>query len=245
MTNPAPPGAVPIAEIERRLKWRLLPTLLFGVILVLLLGMAIVSLTMQPRHPHGLPDDPDARAAVALLAGRVSAPTDDMRWRAAVLGGEPPTHAGTAGMLARVAIARPALEAAHRRHRGDPRSLAALAALDIAVHDYARAAGRYRRACELAPHYGEGRLGAGVALALSAQHTPELWTSRALRMQAVAQFAMVDSVDDEYLLALYDRALVLAELGRAHESAFYADRFLAREPSGPHADALRAALAGR
>ena len=241
MTGSAPP----VAGNKRHLKWRLLPSLSFMAFMVLLLAMAIVSLTMQPRHPHGLPDDSDARAAAAVLAGRVSAGTDALRWRAAVLGGEPGPHAATGFMHALIAIARPGLEAAHRRHRNDPRSLAALAALDMATHEYARAAAHYRRACELAPHYGEARLGAGVALALTADHTPEFWPSRALRLEAVAQFAMVDSVDSEYPLALYDRALVLASVGRTREAGFYAARYLAREPDGPHADALRAALAGQ
>lgn len=239
MTGSAPAVAVN----QHRPKWSLLPSLSFIAFMVLLLAMAIVSLIVQPRHPHGLPDDSDARAAAAVLAGRVSAGTDALRWRAAVLGGEPAPHAATGYMHALIAIARPRLEAAHRRHRSDPRSLAALAALDMATHDYARAAGRYRRACELAPHYGEARLGAGVALALVADNTPEFWPSRALRLQAVAQFAMVDSVDTEYPLALYDRALVLADVGRTREGAFYAARYLAREPDGPHADALRTAFA--
>lgn len=232
-------------ETPRRPGWRLLPSLSFAAFLVLLLAMAIVSLTLQPRHPFGLPDDSDARAAAAVLGGRVSANTDALRWRAAVLGGEPAPHGASGLMRALVAIARPGLEAAHRRHRNDPRALAALAALDMTTHDYARAAGRYRRACEMAPHYGEARLGAGVALALTADHTAELWPSRALRLQAVAQFAMVDSVDAEYPLALYNRAIVLADVGRLGEGAFYASRYLAREPEGPHADALRAAFAGR
>jgi hypothetical protein len=144
-----------------------------------------------------------------------------------------------------VAITHPALEAAHRRHRNDPRSLAALAALDMATRNYARAASRYRRACELAPHYGEARLGAGVALAVTADHTPEPWQARALRLQAVAQFAMVDSLDTEFPLALYDRALVLADVGRTTEGAFYAARYLAREPEGPHAQAIMAVFAKR
>ena len=109
MNAPAPSAGAQVAEIERRLKWRLLPTLSFAAFLVLLLAMAVVSLTMRPRHPLGLPDDPDARAAAAVLAGRVSTGTDALRWRAAVLGGEPAPHAATATMLALVTITRPAL----------------------------------------------------------------------------------------------------------------------------------------
>jgi hypothetical protein len=120
-----------------------------------------------------------------------------------------------------------------------------VAALDLAAHDYARAAGRYRRACELAPHYGEGRLGAGVALALAADVTPDPWQSRALRLQAIAEFAMVDSVDLEYPMALFDRALLLHATDRPGEAAFYAARYFALDRAGAHAGALRRALAER
>ena len=101
----------------------------------------------------------------------------------------------------------------------------------MVAHDYARAIARYRRACELSPHYGEGRLGAGVALALEAERTDEPWQARALRLQAIAQFAMVDSLDEEYALALYDRARVLADVGRTAEARFWARRAVAVDPA--------------
>jgi tetratricopeptide (TPR) repeat protein len=235
----------PVDAIERRLRWRVLPTLLFGVMMCLLLTVAIVSLTITPKRPHGLPDDADAGRVLAVLAGRVSAEQNDLRWRSAVLGGEPERRAAGAMMLALTAAARPALEGVRRRHRSDPRALAALAALDMVAHDYPRAAARYRRACELAPHYGEGRLGAGVALALEADRTADVWPARALRLQAAAQFSMVDSVDVEYPLALYDRALVLAEVGRADEAAFWAGRYLALDGTSEHAATLREAMGQR
>ena len=245
MSSPTPSPAEQVAGIGRHPKWRLLPRLSFAAFLILLLAMAVVSLTMRPRHPLGLPDDPDARTAAAVLAGRITVETDALRWRAAVLGGEPAPHAATGIMNALVAVARPALEAAHRRHRDDPRALAALAALDLSTNAYERAAGRYRSAYEMAPHYGEARLGAGVALALEADRTPEPWQARSLRLEAIAQFAMVDSLDTEFPLALYDRALVLADVGRASEGAFYAARYLARDPEGPHAQAIMTAFAKR
>jgi tetratricopeptide (TPR) repeat protein len=226
-TTPVPPVPAPVGEIERHLKWRVLPSLLFMLALAVLTTLGVVSLVMKPRHPHGLPDDPDARAASAVLAGRVTVATNALRFSAAVLGGESRNRAADAGMLVLAASARPALETVHRRQPNDPRALAALAALDLLRHDYGRAAARYRRACELAPHYAEGRLGAGVALALEADRTPDPWQSRALRLQAIAQFAMVDSLDAEYPLALYDRSLVLADAGRTEEAAFWAARYRA------------------
>lgn len=231
---PLPP---PVAEFERRLRWRILPTLLFIVALVGLLALAVISLVLPKRHPSGLPDDAAVLAAAADVAGRVSVRTNEMRWRASLLGGEPPNRAPDRAMLERVVHARERLRGA--RHGGDARVLAARAALDLAAHDYPRAIARYRRACELAPHFGEGRLGAGVALALEADRTAEPWQARALRLQAAAEFAMVDSLDEEYPLALYDRARVLRELGREAEARFWAARAVAVEPAGRWAEALR------
>lgn len=237
--NASPPFASPpVEEIERRLKWRVLPTLVFIAALLTLLVMGIASLVVKPKHPHGLPDDEDARRAAAALAGHVTVPTNALRYRAAVLGGEVPNRAADAHVLALADAARPALEAAHRRHRGDPRSLAALAALDLVRHDYAHAASRLHRACELAPHYAEARLGCGVALALEADRTSEPWQSRALRLQAIAQFAMVDSSEAEYALALYDRAIVLADAGQAREAAFWSARYRAIDSTTAWSGAL-------
>ncbi len=236
MSHPNTPP--PVEEIERRLKWRVLPTLVFIAALLTLLAMGLASFIVKPKHPHGLPDDPDARRAAAVLAGNVTVATNALRYRAAVLGGEVPNRAPDARALALADTARPALEAAHRRHRGDPRTLAALAALDLVRHDYAHAATRFHRACELAPHYAEARLGCGVALALEADRTSEPWQSRALRLQAIAQFAMVDSSQAEYPLALYDRALVLSDAGNAREAAFWAARYRAIDSTTAWSGAL-------
>jgi hypothetical protein len=224
---------VPIEEIERRLRWRLLPALLFVSVLATLTTFGVLMVLVPPQRPHGLPDDADARRVAAVLAGRVAIPTHGLRFRSTVLGGEPEDHATGAPMLSLVASARPALELVHRRHPNDSRALAALAALDLADHDYEGALRRFRGSCERAPHYGEGRLGAGVALALQADRTPEAPQSRAMRLEAIAEFAAVDSVDVEYPLALFDRAIVLADAGYRREAAFWAARFRAREPNSP------------
>lgn len=232
--TPLPPS---VAEIEKRLRWRVLPTVAFIGALAVLLVMAVVSLVLPKQHPRGLPDDPAVAAAAAEVSGQVSVATNEMRWRAALLGGEPPNVSPDAGMLARVRAAREKLGGAKRP--GDARVLAAFAALDLAQHDYPRAIARYRRACEQAPHFGEGRLGAGVALALEADRTAEPFEARALRLQAVAQFAMVDSLDAEYAHALANRARVLRELGREAEARFWAARAAAFEPAGPGTAALK------
>ncbi len=227
MSQSPPAVPPPVAEIERHLRWRVLPTVLFVASLVTLGTLGVVAILVRPARPRGVPDDPEARRAAAVLAGRVAVATNALRFRSALLGGEVPNRSPSGGMLQLAAAARPALEGAWRRHRGDARALAALAALDLMEHDYRRAATRYRRACELAPHYGEGRLGAGVALALEADRTPDAWQARALRLQAIAQFAMVDSLQEEYAAALFDRATSLADVGRDREAAFWAARYRA------------------
>jgi hypothetical protein len=239
--NARPPQLTPppVVEIERHLKWRLLPTLLFIALLTLLAVATVASLVLRPQHPAGLPDDPDARRAATALAGRVALPVGPLRVRAAVLGGEPASGAPGTWALSLGESARPALEAARRRHPRDPRALAALGALDLMAARWAQAADRYRQACELAPHYGEGRLGAGVALACDADNTHDAWRARGLRLQAIAQFAQVDSLDAEYPLALFDRAFTLRFVDRPREAAFYARRYLARDDTSAWARALR------
>lgn len=237
MSTGIPPLPPPVAEIEKSLGWRVLPTVIFVAALAGLLVMAIVSLVIPKQHPRGLPDDPQVVAAAAEVTGRVSVATNTLRWRSALLGGEPRNASPDHDMLALVNAARVRLDGG--RIARDARALAARAALDLAAHDYPRALVRYRRACELAPHYGEGRLGAGVALALEADRTAEPWTARSLRLQAVAQFAMVDSLDEEYALALYDRARVLFDVGRNAEARFWAHRAATTDPA--NAAALREA----
>jgi hypothetical protein len=220
------------------LHWPAWPTLLFGVNLTLLLTAGVVSLTMRPHRPQGLPEDAAARVVLNVLGRRIAVATGPLRWQAAVLGGTPVANrAPDAAMLHEVAAARASLEQVARRHPRDPRAQAALGALAMAAHDHAAAARFYRAACERAPHYGEGRLGLGVALALLAERTPELWQARQLRLEAIAQFAAVDAVDPLYDDALHDRALLLAEVGRPAES----ERFgrLLREREAARAAATR------
>ena len=243
MSEPTPAVSPQVAEIERHLKWSAFSTVAFIAILLAMTAMGIVSLTMKPKHPEGLGDDAALAAAAAPLAGAARTTTNGLRWRAAVLGGEVAEGAAAPAFVPLAAAAREAAARAHARDRRDPRPLAALAAFDLVAHDYARAAQRYRLACEAAPRYGEGRLGAGVALALQADRTPEPWQSRALRLQAIAEFAMVDSVLAEYPLALYDRALVLRDVERHAEAAFWAGRYLARDAAGPGADVMRTLVA--
>jgi tetratricopeptide (TPR) repeat protein len=97
----------------------------------------------------------------------------------------------------------------------------------------------YREACERAPHYGEGRLGWGVALALDANRTREPWLRRALMLRAIAQFAAVDPTDPEYPHALFNRARLLNEVGRQEEATAFAQRYLALDANSAWATSLR------
>ncbi|MFN8588479.1 MAG: hypothetical protein U0704_11855 [Candidatus Eisenbacteria bacterium] len=242
MSEPTPAVSPQVAEIERHLKWSAFSTIAFIAILLVMTAMGVVSLTMKPRHPEGLGDDALA-ASVAARPTPARTTLNGLRWSAAVLGGDVGDGPADPPFSRYAATVREAAERAHAKHARDPRPLAALAALDVVAHDYARAAQRYRRACEAAPRYGEGRLGAGVALVLEADRTPEPWQSRALRLQAIAEFAMVDSMLPEYPHALYDRTLALRDVDRHADAAFFARRYLARESTGPHADVMRAIAA--
>jgi tetratricopeptide (TPR) repeat protein len=231
-----------VAEIERRLRWPALPALVFVGLMGVLLVLAGVSLWQRPDHPRGLPGDAALLAASGLPDASLGVLAPALRFRAAALGGDAAAHVNDAAALARIASAEHALARWARRHPGEPQVRAALGALALARHDYAAAATHYREACERAPHYGEGRLGWGLALALDAEHTSDPWLRRALMLRAIAQFAAVDKSESEYPHAVYDRALLLSEVGRTHEAAALARRYEALDPNSSWTSTLRAEL---
>ena len=229
----------PVAEIERRLRWPALPALVFLGLMAGLLVVVALATWLRPDHPQGLPGDAALLATVRLPDASLGVIAPELRFRAAALGGDAANHVNDAAELARVSEAEHVLAHWSRRHPGEPRVRAALGALALVRHDYAAAATHYREACERAPHYGEGRLGWGLALALDAARTGDAWLRRALMLRAIAQFAAVDRSDPEYPHALYNRAWLLAEVGRMNEARSMAERYLAIEPAGPWADQLR------
>jgi len=170
----APP---PVVELERRLRWPALPALLFLSFLVALLTLAGISLWMRPARPSGLPDDAALLARAGLPDASLGVLTGEFRFEAAAFAGVPPAASNDAAALARVSAAEHELARWARRHPGEPRVHAALGALALVRHDYPAAAAHYRAACERSPHYGEGRLGWGVALGLEARSSPR-WTAR-------------------------------------------------------------------
>jgi tetratricopeptide (TPR) repeat protein len=237
---PVSPSPSPhVVEFERRLRWPALPAMVFLGILALLLSLAGVSLWFRPAHPAGLPDDPALLASIGLPDASLGVVTAGLRFRAAALGGEPAGRTSDHAELARAQAAELALRHWTRRHPREPRVRAALGALALVRHDYASAASHYREACERAPHYGEGRLGWGVALALDAERTTDTWQRRELMLRAIAQFAAVDATDPEYLPALYNRAQLLAEVARRPEALALAQRYLAIDPASPWSTRLR------
>ncbi len=232
----------PVEEIERRLRWPALPTLLFLSFLVMLLALAGVSLWLRPQHPVGLPDDAALCAELGLPDTTLAVLTDGLRFRAAALGGEPQAHTLDAAALERVEAMERRLALWARRHPAEPRVRAALGALALVRHDYATAADRYKEACERSPHYAEGRLGWGVALALDAERTPDAWPRRSRMLRAIAQFAAVDEHEPEHVLALWNRARLLDEVGRRDEALAFASAYLSQDGHSVHATRLRAAL---
>lgn len=232
----------PVEEIERRLRWPALPTLLFLSFLVMLLLLAGISLWLRPQHPTGLPGDAALLTAVALPDTSLSVLTDGLRFRAAALGGEPQTRTLDQAAIQRVEQVERTLAQWARQHPTEPRVRAALGALALVRHDYSTAADRYKEACERSPHYAEGRLGWGVALALDAERTPDAWPRRSRMLRAIAQFAAVDEHQPEHALALWNRARLLDEVGRRDEALAFASAYLSLDPSGPHAARLRSAL---
>jgi len=232
----------PVAEIERRIKWPALPALVFLGLMAGLLVVAAVATWLRPDHPRGLPEDAALLAATGLPDASLGVIAPELRFRAAALGGDVGSHANDAAALARVSEAEHALAHWARRHPGEPRVRAAMGALALARHDYTAAATHYREACERSPHYGEGRLGWGVALALDATRTSDPWLRRALTLRAIAQFAAVDPSEPEYPHALYDRAHLLVEVDRQAEASEVARQYLAIDPSSPWAQQLRSDL---
>ena len=235
--------ALPAAEIERRLQWRTLGLLAFLLIILTLAAMAAASLLAPPRRISGLPDDPEVRAVADALQGRLPVRAGNLRFRSA-LAGEAARGAAFGTAEARLADqAAAVIGRAAARRRGDARLEVALAHLDLARLRRAEAERRYRAVTDRGLDAPEARLGLGVAMALQARAEPDPLRARALRLEALAQLVAVDRDDSAHAVALYDRALLLVELGRAAEAEAVAREYLGLDPAGPWALRLRRELA--
>lgn len=218
-----------VAEIERRIQWRAMPAFIFLVVMAALLGVAYWPTLFPPRHYAGLPDDPDVFAAAGLLRAHVTMPASELRFESALTGDVVPGLKPGADLGDRLDRAAALLQQAAARLKHDPRLAVARAALDLSRHRYAAAERDYRRVLERCPNYPEARLGLGVTLALSGEIDRNALGQRQRYLRAIAQLAAVTPRDAEYEEALYDRALLLARVGRHAEAARYAREYLARD----------------
>ncbi len=204
----------------------------FLLALLALGAIGVVALRAPHRVVTGVPDDPAFVAVRERVHGRLAVAAGELRFVSSLLG------AGGAPDVALATGAGRDLRATRMPWPADPRRLAAIAALDLAAHRYGEAERLYRRATELAPTYGEGRLGLGVTLALRAALEADEERARGLRMRAISQFAAVAAGDPAYEAALYDRALLLARIGRRDEARRRAAEYVARDPGSPWAVTL-------
>lgn len=246
MESPTPiavtAATAPVARAARRPP----PALAYLGVLVLLGVVAVSPALVRPVAFHGLPDDVDVRAARALVAGRVGVDAGPLRWQSALLGAsslEPGASPAAAPDPASLGRAAALLERARVRSPRDPRVTAACAALDLARGDLGRAERRYQAAIDQGGRFSEARLGLGLTLALRAGHEADAARRRGLVLRAIGQFAAVPVGDPDHLPALYNRALLLARVGRSEEAHACARDYFARDPDSPWAERLARAVA--
>jgi hypothetical protein len=235
----APPSAV--AALERRLQWRAAPLLIFVALMAGLAAVAMLSLFAPRSVVRGIPDDPDARAAFRVMRDQQPIGTGSLRFRSELTGESAPKVSQPDPGA--VESARRLLTRARERRPLEPRLPGALAHLDLAQRKLARAERGYRIAILLAPHYGEARLGLGVALALRAERETDPLEQRSLRLQAVAQFAAVPAGDPVHAHAIHDRVALLLEVGRRTEAGRHLREYLRGHAGGAWAESLASRLA--
>ena len=244
MTVAHSPLAEPAAEFERQFRWRWLAMVVFLGLMVGLLVVAVASLVVTPRVIDGVPADADAREAWAIVAPGVHAGLLELRLDGSIGVTSLPGAGLRAEDLRRAEAAEPLLLAALRRHRDDPRLSTALGHLDLVRQRPAHAAREYFMALDLAPHHDEARLGLGVALARLAALDPDPIRRRRLQLRAIAQLAAVRKTSRVRLDAEWNRAWLLAEVGRTAEARQVAAGYLEVDGTSPWADRLRAEIAG-
>lgn len=239
---PASPPGIPPHAVAAPAGNRSLSMLVFLALLAVLATIAIVGLILPTHVLEGLPDLDLARAARDSLYGKVSLGFDGMRFGSALTGEATPFRARSPLDAPRLSAAQSLLERAHATQPLEPRIVASLGHVALASGDYAGAEGRYRSALDLRASCTEARLGLGVTLAREALLVGDLMRARGLRLQAIAQFAAVPRASRWYADALYDRALLLPEVGRRAEARRLGAEYLAQDSTSEWAANLRAAL---
>lgn len=220
-----------------------------SVVLILagLLAVALLGRSRRPEVVTGMPEDPGVTAALAVMAGSVLVWSGDLRlessWTTDEHGPRPGLPLGLRpGDSGRITEAeRWLLEAQQRRPR-DARVDGLLGYLEVVRHRYERGEERYRAAVEKSPGYGEARLGLGVTLALRARTEGDTRRARGLVLEAIAQLAAVTEQDPFFLPALYDRILLLQQVGRGEEARRLANRYIELEPAGAWSGSLQRML---
>ena len=242
--EPYPPSTrAPISE--PRPNWKSAPVFAFIAALVALAALAAIALRVPPRLVQGLPDDPRARQAREALAGNLELGFDGLRFRSAMLGESGPVRPIAIVQEASAARAESLMVEVLRRRPFDPLAYTALGSLALARHRWREAEARYRRALDLKASCPEARLGLGVALAERALIESDLSRARGLQLRAIAQFAAVTPAAECYPHALFDRALLLTQVGRMDEARVWTERYHALDPSSPWAARLADAAGPR
>jgi hypothetical protein len=235
------PAAGQVAELERRMQWRALPTLVFLGIIVGLAVVAVFTL-VAPRRVEGLPEDSDVRAAQAMARARLSIPTGELRFSSALTGQVIPERDRPDGVdLTAVTEVRALLDRASARSPRDGRIALAQIHLDLARHAYETAERRYRAVIDRGENWPEAHLGLGVTLAQQAGLEPDPLLRRALLLQAIAQFAALQHGSAGYPAALYDRALLLTRVRRGAEARALAAEYRTLDATSPWAARLESA----
>lgn len=228
-----------VQDIEKRIKWRASATIVFLFLMVSLLVVAALAIFAEPRSASGLPDDPDAARAHALLHDQVRMYGSDLRFRSALTGEWDPLTGVPAEQHSRLVEADRILGRLVRNHPLDPRAHAALAHTQLGLNELSSAEFHYRVALELAPYFSEAQLGLGLALAQHARLTEEPNLRKRRFLQAAGRFAAVPEDDPFFDCALHNRAIVLLSAGRTEEAEALARRAIESDPDGIWASQLR------
>ena len=219
---------------------RNLPAPVFPVVLAILLAIAVASAFVTTHAVEGLPDDPSARAARDVLSGCPAPAAGELRFGSVFFADSVAGHVPVAAAIGR---ARALLERAREAHPFEPRVVAALGHLELAQRRLPQAEALYEHAIDLRAHCTEARLGLGVALAVEADGTGDLFARRELQLRALAQFLAIGTGSEREHEALYDGAVMAERVGRHRDAVQSARAFLALEPDGPWAERLRRTVA--
>ena len=219
--------------------WNRRAVVLFALILTVLAGIGLANWLYRPAPPTGRPPDPAVGAAIGLLRGALQVDTGDLRFATSLDESLFVAPLPDSARFRRLSEAAFRLEQAHARDRFDPRIECLLGHVALAANRLALAERRYRSALSLNPGYGEARLGLGVTLARRAAGEDDRRSARAHRLQAIAQLAAVEETDPFGLPALFDRVLLLIDVGRIDEARRLAERYETLEPGSVWTGFLR------